>query len=211
MSIRKPTNSLATPNYVKLKKGALIERVHNNAYTADSFNPCLGNPTRFAPIEDASGACVPSLYAGETLEAAVYETIFHDVPAKAKKKRVPQKKIKDSAQGRLEVLRDLNLVSLREPDLKQWRIKRNQLISSSPKLYAETAAWAEAIHHQFSGADGLEWTSNQCDPKTAYLFFGDRVDSSDFKVVHTRDGATDATFRQDVKDFGKRSGIQITV
>lgn len=167
MPIRKPANRLAAPNYVTLKKGALIERVHNNTYAANGFNPCLGNPSRFAPIEDASGACVPSLYAGETFEVAVYETIFHDVPAKARKKRVPQKTVKDSAQGRLEVLRDLKLVSLREPDLKQWRIKRNQLIASSPKRYSETAEWAEAVHHQFADAEGLEWTSNQCDPATA--------------------------------------------
>ena len=211
MPIRKPTTPLATPNYVTLKKGALIERVHNNAYAANGFNPCLGNPSRFAPIEDASGACVPSLYAGETFEVAVYETIFHDVPAKARKKRVPQKTVKDSAQGRLEVLRDLKLVSLREPDLKQWRIKRNQLISSSPKRYSETAEWAEAIHHQFADAEGLEWTSNQCDPATAYLFFGGRVNASDFKIVYIRDGASDASFRKDVKEIGKRSDIRITV
>ncbi len=202
---------MSSPNYVMLKPGTLIERVHNSTYAANVFNPCKGNPTRFAPIQDTSGACVPSLYAGESFEAAVFETIFHDVVARAKRKKVPQKKVTDSAQGRLEVLRNLQLVSLREPDLKAWRIKRNQLISSSPKHYAETADWAEAIHHQFSNADGLEWTSNQCDPATSYLFFGDRVDSSDLKIVYTRDGATDSSFRKEVKDIGKRANIRITL
>ena len=211
MSIRKPPNPISSPNYMILKQGTPIERVHNSTYAANAFNPCKGSPTRFAPIHDTSGACVPSLYAGESFEAAVFETIFHDVIARAKRKTVPQKKITDSAQGRLEVLRDLKLVSLREPDLKAWRIKRNRLISSSPKLYAETAEWAEAIHHQFPNAEGLEWTSNQCDPATSYLFFGDRVDSSDFKIVYTRDGATDSSFRKEVKDIGKRSRIRITV
>lgn len=211
MSIRKPPIPLSSPNYVTLKKGTRIERVHNSSFAANAFNPCKGNPTRFAPIHDASGACVPSLYAGDTFEAAVFETIFHDIVARARRKKVPLKKVTDSAQGRLEVLRNLKLVSLREPDLKAWRIKRNQLISSSPKLYADTAKWAEAIHHQFADAEGLEWTSNQCDPATSYLFFGDRVDRSDFKVVYTRDGGADSSFRKEVKDIGTRSGIRITL
>ena len=211
MSIRKPSQQLGAPNYVTLQKGTFVERVHNRNFAADAFNPCQGNPTRFAPIHDSAGACVPSLYAGETLEAVVYETIFHDVPAKAKRKRVPQSKVKDSAQGRLEVQRDIRLVSLREPDLINWRIRRNQLITSSPKLYAETAKWAEAIHNQFPKAEGLEWTSNQCDPATVYLLFGDRVNSKDFSVVYTRDGQHDASFRREVRQIGKRSGIKITI
>ena len=211
MSIRKPPNPMSSPNYVTLKQGTLIERVHNSTYAANAFNCCKGNPTRFAPIHDSSGACVPSLYASETIEAAVCETFFHHVVARARRKKVQKKKVTDSAQGRLEVLRDLKMVSLREPHLKAWRIKRNQLISSSPKLYAETAEWAEAIHHQFSDAEGLEWTSNQCDPNTSYLFFGDRVDRSDFKIVYTRDGTIDSSFRKEVKDLGRRAGIRITL
>jgi hypothetical protein len=211
MNIRKPDNPLTAPNTVILKMGAVLERVHNRKFKANSFNPCLGNPTRFAPIKDKNGHCVPSLYAGETFEAAVFETIFHDVPAKAKRKRVPKKKVEETAQGRLETKRDLTLVSLREPDLKRWRIKRAQLIATSPKVYLQTAAWAEAIHHQFPNVDGLEWTSNQCDPATAYLFFGDRVQASDFSIMYTRDGLTDPTFLQEVRQIGRRSDIRITV
>lgn len=211
MTIRKPDNSLSAPNTVILKKGTVLERIHSRNFQANSFNPCKGNPTRFAPIKDGNGQCVPSLYAGETFEAAVFETIFHDVPAKAKHKRVPRRKIEDSAQGRLEVGRDLMLVSLREPDLRRWHITRNQLIATSPKLYAGTVQWVEAIHLQFSNVEGLAWTSNQCDPDTVYLFFGDRVQSGDFNVIHTRDGLVDPRFLLDVSRIGKRGGINVTV
>ena len=211
MAIRKPDRALTAPNIVTLKRGAILERVHNRNYAANSFNPCMGNPTRFAPIKDMKGKCIPSLYAGDTFEAAVFETIFHDVPAKAKRKRVPKKKVEDSAQGRLEVTRKLTLVSLREPDLKRWRIKRNQLIATSPKDYPLTAAWAEAIHQQFPKVDGLEWTSNQCDPATAYLFFGDRVQSGDFSIILTRDGLYETSLLHDVRRIGRRSGISVTV
>ncbi len=202
---------LSMPNTVVLKKGTVLERIHSRNFVANSFNPCQGSPTRFAPIKDGNGQCVPSLYAGETFEAAVFETIFHDVPAKAKRKRVPGNKVEDSAQGRLEVVRDLTLVSLREPDLKCWHIKRSQLIATTPKHYADTAKWAAAIHLQFTNAEGLEWTSHQCDPATAYLFFGDRVQPVDFKVIYVRDGLNDPSFFHDVMEVGNRSHIRITV
>lgn len=211
MTIRKPPAALAEPNLVTLEAGALLHRVHDRNYGGNAFNPCMGSPTRFAPVNDTAGECVPSLYAADTLEAAVHETIFHDVPAAAKRKTVPRTLVQSRAYARLEILRDLRLASLRGPDLRRWRIGRNSLIAASPKLYAETARWASAIHHQFSGAEGLLWTSNQCDPDTAYLFFGDRVAPEDFRILNARDGLFDTTFLSDVRQAGRRCGIVITV
>ena len=212
MSIRTPPAALALPAIVTLGPGALLHRVHDRNYGANSFNPCKGAPTRFAPIDDVNGICVPSLYAADTLEAAVFETIFHDVPAGGSKlKTVPRTLVQSRAHGELEVLRDLHLASLRSPDLRRWRINRNSLIAASPKLYPETALWARAIHHQFTDVQGLIWTSNQCDPDTAYLFFGDRVASDDFRIVHARDGLVDPGFLADVRRAGRRSGISIAI
>ncbi|MCE2452384.1 MAG: RES family NAD+ phosphorylase [Nitrospinae bacterium] len=133
MSIRIPPSALAEPNLVTLEAGALVHRVHDRNYGAVDFNPCRGSPTRFAPVYDAAGACVPSLYAADTLEAAIHETIFHDVPVTAKRKTVPRTLAQSRAHARLEVLRDLRLASLRGPDLKRWRIGRSSLIGASPK------------------------------------------------------------------------------
>ena len=110
-----------------------------------------------------------------------------------------------------EVLRDLRFASLRGPDLRRWRIGRNSSIATSPALYRETARWACAIHRRFPEIEGLVWTSNRCDPDTAYLFFGDRVAAADFRIAGTRDGRNDATFLSDVREAGQRSGIVITV
>ena len=211
MSVRKPPAKLANPNILILRAGALLERIHDRHYSADSFNPCRGAPTRFAPVHDVKGNCVPSLYAGDTLESAIYETIFHDVPVTAKRKTVPKTLVQSRAHGRLQTLRDLRLASLRGPDLRRWRISRNALITTSPNLYRDTAQWATAVHHQFPDVEGLLWTSNQCDPDTAYLFFGDRVASTDFKLLRARDGMTDATFLSDVRQAGRRGGISIVV
>ena len=211
MSVRKPPANLARPNVVTFEAGALLERIHDQSYRPNEFNPCNGAPTRFAPIQAVQGDCVPALYAGDTLESAIYETIFHDIPAEARRKTVPRMLVEGRAHGQLEVLRDLKLAWLRGPDLKKWRISRDSLTMTSPKRYPATARWAEAIHHQYPEVEGLIWTSNQCDPDTAYLFFGDRVAATDFRVVRVRDGRLDAGFLSDVRQAGRRSGITIMV
>jgi hypothetical protein len=211
MSIRAPSKTLAAPNITVLAAGTRLHRAHDRNFAANAFNPCQGGATRFAPISDASGTCIGSLYGGSTLEAAIYETIFHDVPAKAKIKTVPKANVHARAHGELESVNDLNLATLRAADLKQWRISRTALIASSPKLYHQTAQWALAIHDQFADVHGLVWTSNQCDPDDAYLFFGDRVAATDFTIITTRDGLTDTSFLADVRAAGRRGGIVITV
>lgn len=180
-------------------------------FSGNGFNPCQGSPTRFAPISDKNGDCVPSLYAGSTFDCACYETVFHDVPPSAKLKTVPKQNVTTRSHTTLKPGRSLTLANLRAVDLKKWSISRQGLIASSPKLYLQTARWAEHIHRQFPTVDGLCWTSNQCDPDTAYLFFGDRVSEADLVVVTTRDGLHDPSFLADVRSAGLRGGIRITI
>ena len=93
----------------------------------------------------------------------------------------------------------------------RWDISRNELISSSPATYDRTVLWAKAVHRDFPIADGLVWTSNQCDPDGACLFFGDRVKETDFAVRGSRGGMTDRSFFKDVWDEGHSRGIVLTV
>ena len=211
LTVPKPPTHLVRPNICTLHAGTHLQRVHRRGYRADCFNPCKGNPTRFAPIRDAKGDCVPSLYAADTLQAAIYEAIFHDIPLHVPRKTVPRIQVEVRAHSDIEVMRDLQLASLRQPDLLRWNISRDSLIATPTDLYGDTAQWAKAIHHQFPDVNGLLWTSNQCDPDTAYLFFGDRVASADFRIVQIRDGTTDSTFLADVHKAGSRSGIRIVI
>ena len=211
MTIKRPPSPLTAPTYKTVPKGRTLHRVHQTAYRAAEFNPGLGGKTRFAPFDDPSGHPVPSLYAGSTLQAAIHETIFHDIPANAKLKTVPKQNVLLRTHSKIKTDRKLKLVELRNVTLGKWGISRRDLIASSPKLYAETVLWAAAIHNDFPTAEGLIWTSNQCDPDDAYLFFGDRVGEADFSLVASRDGATDKSLQRDVRKEGRRRGIILTV
>ena len=207
MPLRSPPETLPPPSVSTLPTGGRLHRVHLRRFAGNAFNPCLGGPTRFAPIRDAAGQCVPSLYAGSTLDAAVFETIFHDVPATARLKTVPLHAVEERVQSVLETRRDMRLAALRAPELLSWGVNRRDLIESEASSYARTAAWAAAIHRCFPDIDGLVWTSRQCDPDSAYLFFGDRSGASDFSAPAPRD---DDAFVADVRTAGRRAGIAIT-
>lgn len=191
--------------------GTVVHRIHLSRFASASFNPCQGQPTRFAPIQDAHGQCVPSLYAGSNFEAAAFETLFHDVGTKGEIKTVPKRSLTERTHSAIQTKRELRLAKLFAPDLKPWQISRQSLIGSSPALYGATALWAVAIHHQFPQIDGLVWTSNQCDPELAYLFYGDRVVESEFDVVFTRDGTSDPDFLTDARTAGLRASIYFIV
>lgn len=209
-SVPPPPDPLPEPNVVLIGTGDVLHRVHARALAGNAFNPCRGGQTRFAPIHDAKGDCVPSLYAGSTVESAVYETVFHDVSLSARFKTVPRKAVEERSHSTLLVRRDLRLAGLRVPDLLKWGVRREALIGSLPTQYGRTAQWARAIHSQCDDIDGLIWTSNLCDPDDALLLFGDRVTAADVQVVAVREG-TDGSFLVDVRNAGLRGGILVSL
>lgn len=210
MTIKAPPERLIKATFETLTEGTVIHRVHLSRFGPTDFNPCEGGPTRFAPIRDTEGQCIPSLYAGQTLETAIFESIFHDVPAKPGRKTILIQATGIKSHSFLVVARDLKLVSLRGPTLKAWGLRRENLIGTTAKLYEQTAKWAAAVHRDFPQADGLVWTSNQCDPDSAYLFFGGRVQPPDLHTRETRDGLTDKEFLTDIRSAGKRADIRIS-
>ena len=209
MTIKKPPSPLTDATYEPLRKGRILHRIYHRGYGFAEFNPGKGRRTRFAPFYDVSGNPIPSLYATSTLPSAIHETIFHNIPANDKKKIIRRQDIQVQIHAKFRVKRTLNLVGLRNPSLNNWGIKQTDLIGSSSKLYLETALWAAAIYNDFPQADGLIWTSRQCDPDDAILFFGGRVEASDFELISSRDG-DDESFKRDVRQEGKRRGITIT-
>ena len=137
-----------------------------------------------------------------------YETLFHDIPLRARRKTIPRTKVEDRKHTTLQLRRDLRLASLRAPALLKWKVA-SALVWGPPKQYGATARWAKVIHDQFQEVQGLIWTSRRCDPHSAMLLFGDRTAEADLEVVGVRDGR-DASFLRDVREAGEQAGIVIT-
>lgn len=164
--------------------GLPIHTLHDNGFAPESFNPGvdaagrLRVPTRFAPIRDRLGQVVPYLYGAATLEAAIFETIFHHVPIDADDKLVDLDAFAQRAHGQLLPTRPLRLVDLSTDGLHRLRVPKDELITSPARDYPATARWAEALHHQYPDIDGLVWMSRQRDRDRALVLFGDRASTA---------------------------------
>lgn len=205
-----PPTDLSRPNTEAIAKGVELFRIHWSTYGPTSFNPCAGSSTRFAPILDASGKCVPSLYAATSREAAAFETVFHEV-LPGPFASVSDHELHDRSASALKTKRNLKIARLHAPDLRRWSLQPGELSAAPSYHYERTARWAEAIHRQCADVDGLVWTSNRCDPDRCFIFFGDRVREGDLECMTTSSLGLPGPERAAVIEAGRRASITIVI
>lgn len=208
--VSKPPKPFPEVRPKRYSSGFHLHWVHNGEYAGNQFNPCLGQPSRFAPLYTLDEICVPTLYAATSFDAAVFESIFHEIPFNALLKTVRREKVMPLAHSKLKTKRDLTLVPLFEPELKNWNITRTQLIDTLPATYEETVRWAQATHAADQSAQGMIWTSRQCDPDQAMVFFEGRVNKDDFEILETKFVSSTPALLESIREVGKRAGITIS-
>jgi hypothetical protein len=155
-----------------------FHRVHDLAYGGSEFNTSLKGNARFSPITDDAGVLIPTLYAGTTLDCALMETIFHDVPFKTGFKPFSKRKIVGKVHSVFLPTEDFRLIDLSTVAFHKLGVKRTQLIDTTKAHYPATRRWAQALYTQFPDAQGLRWTSRQDDQASAVILFGPRVSPS---------------------------------
>jgi hypothetical protein len=155
------------PATATLPAGHLLYRVLSATRTATDFNPGFGSPTRFGFFGKPT---VPIMYAADTEDAAIAETLLHDIPAEGG--LLPYDQYASKVLVRLELARSLRLGVLHGTGLRRLKVTAAELTSSPASSYRSTVRWAEAAHDV--GLDGLVWMSRQCNDTKAYVFFGDR-------------------------------------
>ncbi|MGO9682620.1 MAG: RES family NAD+ phosphorylase [Beijerinckiaceae bacterium] len=208
-SVPLPPSPFPSINTQTVAKGTILHRTHVSSFRPAQFNPCRGQPTRFAPFTDAASACVPTLYASTTREAAAFESIFHDIEPTALFKTVRLDVVESRSVSRIAPKRDLLVAGLFAPDLKVWGLSRGELIETPKSTYGQTVLWAQAIHRARSDLDGLIWTSRQCDPDQCVILFEDRVSEANFDIQDCIDVSADADLLLELRKFGRRAGITI--
>jgi hypothetical protein len=196
-------------NTKTLPAGTVLHRTHASAFRAAEFNPCEGQPTRFAPFNNPAGACVPTLYAATNREAAAFESIFHDIEPGAAFKTIRLRVVEARSVSKITPKRDLVLAPLFAPDLKAWGLSRSDLIETPKSTYNQTVQWAKAVHDICADIDGLIWTSRQCDPEQCVVLFEDRIDEALFETIESIEVKGSAAILRELRDFGRRAGITI--
>ena len=158
-------------------KGKTVFRVHRSIYKADQFNDSRKGDARFSPLIDAGREkVIPTLYAGTTLECALMETVFHDVPYQPGLKTVSKAKyVAGVICSTLSLTDDLCLVDLGSVALHKLGVAPSALTQTSAAHYPASREWAVLLHEQNPAAQGLIWTSRRDDHAEAMLLFGDRI------------------------------------
>ncbi len=154
------------PATATVAPGHLLYRVLSATRTATDFNPGVGSPTRFGFF---GKPVVPILYAADTEDAAIAETLLHDVPIEGG--TLPYDQYATKVLVRLKVTRRLRVAVLHGTGLRRLKVAATELTSSPASSYGSTVRWAQAAHAV--GLDGLVWMSRQCNDTKAYVFFGD--------------------------------------
>jgi hypothetical protein len=90
------------PATATLPAGHLLYRVLSATRTATDFNPGVGSPTRFGFFGKPT---VPIMYAADTEDAAIAETLLHDIPAEGG--LLPYDQYASKVLVRLEVAKSL--------------------------------------------------------------------------------------------------------
>jgi hypothetical protein len=178
----KPPPGPIAANDKKWRKGEPLHRIHRPALTAGSFNPCKGGPSRFAPLRQTSGVCVPTLYAGSDLTSALHESIFHDVPMRGAK-RIRDSRLDEFVYSILVPTADLRLADLTSAGLMKMDAPRS-LTECEPDGYPETVHWAQSIHRDHRALAGLLWVSRRYNEGRAMVLFGDRIAKGTLQLQH---------------------------
>ncbi|SON60696.1 hypothetical protein MSIMFI_02196 [Mycobacterium simulans] len=163
------------PAIATLSPGHLLYRVLSATRTATDFNPGLGAPTRFGFFGKPGKPIVPILYAAESEDAAIAETLLHDIPVEGG--TLPYDQYASKVLVRLKVTRKLRVGILHGTGLRRLKVTAGELTAGPASSYRSTVRWAEAAHDV--GLDGLVWMSRMCNDAKAYVFFGDRCGSDD--------------------------------
>jgi hypothetical protein len=163
--------------------GQILHRVHRSVYRPDQFNPARIGSARFSPLIAADDSVIPTLYAGTTVDCALMETVFHDVPYDEGPKTLSKSAyVSGMVRSSLRLAENLRLIDLSTIALRKLGITRSKLIETDGSQYEHTRHWALAFYRQNHEAQGLIWTSRQDDQARALVLFESRFRTSPFVI-----------------------------
>lgn len=165
------------PQILTIKKGAQFYRVHPGQYGATQFNP---GPVGGGRFHFFGVPTVPALYMAATPEAAVAETLLHELPV-GTPSRLGRDEYEDMLLSTIRLKRSLRVAVFHGFGLRRLGVTANQLTDTPASRYRKTRPWAAAAHQV--GLDGAVWMSRQLNTDQSFVLFGDRVTDADLEEV----------------------------
>ncbi len=118
------------------------------------------------------------LYAAKSLEAAICESLLHEVPAKGG--AIFHADYSTAELGRFTSSKKLNLAQFMGNGLRRLGLDHRQIVSTNAAHYDVTVQWTQEAHR--ADFDGMIWMSHRRNTDAAVILFGDRVTESELKV-----------------------------
>lgn len=174
-----PDGRTVDPRSEILPSGSGLSRVHSGMLGAADYNPGptpSAVQTRFAFF---GAPTVPVLYAAQDDDAAIAETLLHDVPLSGG--RLDEGFVRRRVLSKVVSTRDLHLLVLHGDGFRRLGTSPDDITRTSPRRYGEAVPWAAAAHA--AGFDGMAWMSRLHDSARSYIFFGASGSRGDFQVV----------------------------
>lgn len=144
-----------------LRTGTTLHTAYARRRWPALFNDSgLGN-ARFSPLS-SDGTVVPTIYCAATQTVALLETAFHDVHQTGT--RIISAPLRLATRGvvALTAPSSMGLIDLTDEGLNRIGLRREQLVSTTPRHYPCTREWATALHARRVGGvapSGLIWRS----------------------------------------------------
>lgn len=200
------------PAVETLPSGSTLLRVHASFLEPNDFNPGFGRGGRFHFLEGRHGKQIPALYGAEGVEAALAETIFHDVPIRPLPHRhVGFRRLAQSVLSEVRTRKALRLVQLHHPGLGRLGLEPAEITATAPTHHPRTRRWAQALHDHPESIEGLVWTSRLHNTRRVYTLFGDRVLPSDLEVLSGPLPLWEGPSLQLVYELAEAAGIRVTL
>lgn len=169
------------PTKVSVKvipKGESMHRVHHEKYSGDSFNPSPDADARFSTIRDSNGDVIPVIYVAGSLEGALMESVFHDVPYVQGPKTIDSSKLENQTHSFLTTNQEIRVAELTTKALKKLGVAPEVIVTSEASNYRESRAFAENMLSLNPDIQGLRWVSRQHNTEFVYVLFGTRFNGT---------------------------------
>lgn len=162
---------------------SMLWRVYAQVHGPTGFNGTGRGDARFSPVEH-KGAIVPAMYAATSVQAALMESVLHDVSLPSAGFILTLDAATDPRRiARLQSRETLRLADFSTVGLRRLGLERSDVVDSDKRHYPHTRGLATWIYANCPDVQGIAWTSRQDDSAQAVVLFEPRLAADTLTII----------------------------